>query len=127
MVTVPSEFAGVLGYVSNAFNNIDPQNLLFPYIIGGLILPMIFNTWATKLLVEKMKVPVVGAWLIGVVGAYFSLPWGALALYVSMGVIGFTREWRMLFKILFVGATCAVLYFLLPMFYDIVSKGILRI
>lgn len=127
MVSIPSEFSGVLGYVSNIFNNIDPQNLLFPYMIGGLILPMIFNTWALKLLVERMKMPAPIAWLVGGVGAYFSLPWGALALYASMGIIGFTREWRIVFKVLFVGATCGVLYFLLPMFYDIVSKGLVRI
>ena len=113
--------------MSNVFNNVDPQNLLFPYIIGGLILPMIFNTWGMKLLIERMKMPTAVAWLVGAVGAWFSLPWGALALYGSMGIIGFTREWRIVFKIIFVAATCGALYFLLPMFYDIVGKGLFRI
>lgn len=115
----------ILQFVQGASNffSLSPDLLVFPNVIGSVIVPIILNTLMIRILLGKMRLPGPIAWLVAAVSAYFTLPWGAVLMYASAIVIGATRSWRTSFKVAFIVAVGALLFFGLPLLYGFVSRG----
>lgn len=126
MAELPLQVIQFIQVASNALA-LRPELLIFPNVIGAVILPMIFNTLMVKIIANKVTRINLASWVVGVVTAYLTLPFGSIMMYISVAVIAFTRPWNIMLRIFLAGALLAFLIVGLPYITELLARGVVRI
>jgi len=124
MAALPPEVIQFLSTAGNIFA-LQPELLLFPTFIGSLIIPMIFNSWAMKVITSRIGIPAWGGWLVGAVTAYMTLPWGPWIALGSVCIIGVFSNWKVFYRIIFVLVLLTFLIWGMPLVYNLLTNSLM--